>query len=523
MSSSLRFTHVSFAWPDGAVVLDGLDLLVPTGRSGLVGENGSGKSTLLALASGELTPTAGSVTADGQVGLLRQDLTLRTEQWVDEHLGIRRTREAIRAVEAGSVAQADYDAVGDDWDIEERIAAEFDRIGLPVDVLDRRLGELSGGEVVQLGLAKLLLQRPDVLLLDEPTNNLDAAARRRLYDVVEGWRGTLLVVSHDRDLLERVDRVGELRNHAVTWYGGGYSSYAEQIRIEQEAAEQAATTARAELRKQRQDLIDSQRVLAQRKRYGDKMFANKREPKMIMNLRKREAQVSAAKYRQLHEDRLDQARERLDAAEARVHDDREIRIDLPDTEVPLGREVLEADVRLPTGARVELALRGPERVALIGANGVGKTTFLHTVTGALAPAGAVALKVPVGILDQRLDTLDDSLSVFDNVKQRAPRSDDNAVRARLARFLFRGAKGDQRAGTLSGGERFRATLAAVLLAEPAPQLLLLDEPTNNLDFASYDALVSALDGYAGALIVVSHDGGFLDDVAVSRRIELRGT
>lgn len=516
----LRFSHVSFAWPDGTVVLDEVDLLVPSGRSGLIGDNGAGKSTLLGLATRALIPSSGTVTVDGSVGILRQDLTLLTDQRVDDHLGLRQVRAAIRAIESGSVDQADYDVVGDDWDIEERTRAEFDRIGLPVDVLDRTLGELSGGEVVQVGLARLLLQRPDVLLLDEPTNNLDAAARSHLYDVVEAWRGTLVVVSHDRELLERVDRIGELRAHRVRWYGGGYSAYVNQVGAEQEAAVQAATTARADLRKQKGDLVDSQRVLSGRKRYADKMYANKREPRAVMKLRKRAAQVSAGKYRQLHEDRLESAKEKLDEAEARVREDREIRIDLPETHVPRGREVLGADLRLRTGARVELEIRGPERIAVVGPNGSGKTTLLHTLTGDLRPEGNLTLKVPVGLLDQRLDTLDDSLSVFENVKRRAPQAEDNEVRARLARFLFRGSRGDQPVGTLSGGERFRATLAAVLLADPAPQLLLLDEPTNNLDFASYDALVSALHGHEGALLVVSHDEEFLEELGVGRALTL---
>ena len=143
--------------------------------------------------------------------------------------------------------------------------------------------------------------------------------------------------------------------------------------------------------------------------------------------------------------------------------------------------------------------------------------------GELEPeSGTVVRHVPVGFLPQRLDLLDDDASVFDNVRRRTPAADDNAIRARLARFLFRGAAGDRLVGDLSGGERLRATLAAVLLADPAPRLLLLDEPTNNLDFASYDALVSAIADYRGALVVASHDSGFLEDIGVDRVVTLPG-
>ncbi|MEU8484072.1 ABC-F family ATP-binding cassette domain-containing protein [Streptomyces sp. NPDC048641] len=524
--TSITCTSLTYAWPDGTRVFDDLQAAFGPGRTGLIGLNGAGKSTLLKLIAGELTPADGAVKVQGEIGYLPQSVTLDTSLRVDEALGIARARAALHAIEAGDVREEHFAAVGDDWDVEERAVATLDGLDLGRIGLDRTVGELSGGESVLIRLAALLLRRPDVLLLDEPTNNLDLRARRRLYAAVEAWPGVMVVVSHDRELLERVDQIADLRAGGLVRYGGNLSAYEEALATEQEAAERMVRVADADLKKQKRELVDAQVTLARRRRYGQKMWDTKREPKAIMAQRKRQAQVSAGKYRQLHEGRLAEAKERLDEAVEAVRDDDEIRVDLPHTAVPPGRSVLTLrQLRMAYGACVEgeFELRGPERIALVGRNGSGKTTLLRTIAGGLEPvAGEAVAHVPLRFLPQRLDVLDEGLTVAENVARFAPGATNNRVRARLAHFLFKGARADQAAATLSGGERFRATLAALMLAEPAPQLLMLDEPTNNLDLASVRQLTSALESYEGTLLVASHDLPFLKSIGVTRTLLMEG-
>ena len=552
---SVVFSDLSFSFPDGTTPLSGLAVAFGPGRTGLIGANGSGKTTLLRIIAGQLRPTAGALTVRGDVGYLPQNLILDVAAPVAALLGIAAARTALRAIEAGAVEAAAFDAVGDDWDIEERAREWLDRLGLSHVSLDDPVGRLSGGEAVLTALSAQFLRRPAVLLLDEPTNNLDLDARRRLYDAVRDWPGVMLIVSHDRALLSLVDQVADLSGGALRLYGGNLDAYEAMLATDQAAAQRQVSAAAADLRRERRDLIESQVKQSRRDRQGRALAASGSLPRIVAGGRQRAAQVSAGKARDVALDRIAGARDRLTDAKDAVRDDATIRIALPGTAVPAGRTVLtvrglgrpwapwhpaggrpgqEEGGRLGAGSGeagriAELILRGPERVALTGPNGAGKTTLLRAVAGpAHAPDatadGSGPLEVrrnaATGYLPQRLDILDDALTVVQNVQAVAPRATVNEVRAGLARFLFRGQRADQRAGTLSGGERFRAILAALLLADPPPQLLLLDEPTNNLDMASAGQLSEALACYHGALLVVSHDVPFLRSIGITRWMRL---
>ncbi|MGC4948625.1 ribosomal protection-like ABC-F family protein [Streptomyces sp. DT224] len=528
--ASLICSNLSFSWPDDTPVFSGLSFSVGSGRTGLVAPNGSGKSTLLKLLAGEERPSAGSVTVDGTLGYLPQSLPLTGDLSVSEVLGVDAVIRALDAVESGDVDEKHFAAIGDDWDIEERTRAQLDRLGLDGIALDRSIGTLSGGQVVSLGLAAQLLKRPDVLLLDEPTNNLDLDARHRLYDTLESWNGTLMLVSHDRALLDRMDRIAELGVSELRLYGGNFTAYEQAVRAEQEVAEKNVRSAEQELKREKREMQQARERAERRASNAARNLKNAGLPRIFAGNMKRGAQEAAGKSGQTHAARVGEAQARLDEAGRAVRDEQRITLDLPDTDVPAGRTVLLAErLRVRLGGReqfagdgVDLTIRGPERIALTGPNGAGKSTLLRLVNGDLEPDGGSIRRADgrIAYLSQRLDLLDLGRTVAENFAAYAPHREEAERMNLLARFLFRGDRAHLPVGVLSGGERLRATLACVLCAEPAPQLLLLDEPTNNLDLVSAGQLESALASYRGAFVVVSHDERFLERIGVGRWLRL---
>ncbi|GAA3167089.1 ABC-F family ATP-binding cassette domain-containing protein [Nonomuraea roseoviolacea] len=526
--ASIVCSRLSFSWPDDTPLFTDLSFTVGGGRTGLVAPNGAGKSTLLKLIAGEYRPRAGSVSVGGVLGYLPQSLPLAGDLTVAEVLGIAPLIAALDAIESGDTREEHFTTIGNDWDIEERTRAQLDRLGLGDLAFDRALRTLSGGQIVSLGLAAQLLRRPDVLLLDEPTNNLDLAARRRLYDVLGDWTGCLLVVSHDRALLDRVDRVAELHRGEVRFYGGDYGAYEEAVRTEQEAAERTVRSAEQELKREKREMQQARERAERRAGNAARNLKSAGLPRIFAGNMKRGAQESAGRAGQMHAARVGDAKARLDEAGRALRDDQRIALELPGTNVPAGRTVFLGEHLLARGLfaepGVDLTVRGPERIALTGPNGAGKSTLLRLISGDLEPDGGRTVRADgrVAYLSQRLDLLDAERTVAENLAAFAPAMPDAERMNLLARFLFRGARAHLPVGVLSGGELLRATLACVLFAEPAPQLLLLDEPTNNLDLVSVGQLEGALTAYEGAFVVVSHDERFLAEIGVDRWLELSG-
>ncbi|WP_407335002.1 ATP-binding cassette domain-containing protein [Dietzia kunjamensis] len=543
--SSLVLSDVAYAFPDDTPLFDGLDLAVGPGLTSLVGRNGAGKSTLLRLIAGERRPTRGSITVDGDpagpptVGYLPQLLAdAPAERTLADELGVGGRLAALARIEAGEGDDDDFELVGDDWAVAERTVALLDDLGLPTE-LDRPVVALSGGERTLAAVAGRLLGRPRVLLLDEPTNNLDGRARERLFAAIGGFVGggdrVVLVVSHDLELLDRAGRTVELRAGRCRVFGGPYAHYREVIETEQAAAVQSLAGARNDLRTERRDRVEGVEKASRRVAQGRRVQAAGGMPKILMNARRASAQESAGRLRAVHDQRVEQARERMRSANATVRREERLRVELPDPGLPAGRVVLDVDD--PVAGRVHLA--GPARVRLAGPNGSGKTTLLRRLLGARCPdrAGGVdegfdddgfdvdgfndeVVHVPWALLPQDLRVEHPGWSVIDAIRAVRPDAPAEEAHAHAARLLFTGDAGFRRLGDLSGGERLRAALAARLFARPVPQLLILDEPTNNLDLDGVRVLADALAQWRGALLLVTHDDGFCDRVGVDDVITL---
>ena len=503
MPYSLVAEGVSFVLPDGTPLLESIDLSLPRGVTGLVGPNGSGKSTLLALLAGALQPARGRVLGDGAVALLPQSTA-------PDRGGI--ARDLLEPRDAPP------------WRI-DRVLTEVGLDGLD---LERPATTLSGGETTRLRLARLLLGEPETLLLDEPTNHLDEEARRAVHDLVRSFRGAVLVATHDRALLSRAARIAELRGGRLRTFGGGFPGFLEARRAEREAAERAVRSAEQELDAVRRAAREAAERQAHRSSRGRREAARGGIPKIVAGAMKRSAQVSAGRLKGVHEERIEAARAALARARAAAPDDPSVAVDLEATRVPARKRLVDArdvNARLPGGwlwaAPLSFHIVGPERVRLRGANGAGKSTLFALLAGRAPDAGTLRVGAArVGLLDQDAAVLGVEGTLARTLRRLAPARPEHERRLLLGRFGFVQEAAEKPVAALSGGERIRAGLAALLAAGQAPELLLLDEPSNHLDLAGLEAVAAALRAYRGALILVTHDEEFARDVEVERELAL---
>ncbi len=524
MPASITLSGLSYSTPDGRLLFDNLSIAFNAERTGLVGRNGVGKSTLLRLIAGELAPRSGTIAVGGRLAVLRQIVAPPPDMTVANLFGVTEGMALLDRAEAGEASLTELTAA--DWTLPVRLEAALSRLGLDVRP-DTRLIALSGGEATRAALAALTFDEPDMLLLDEPTNNLDRDGRRAVIDLLAGWRGGSMVISHDRELLETMDSIVELTSLGASRYGGSWSAYRERKALELAAARHDHDDAERRLVGERQAAQVQAEKQARRAGAGARKAAKGGMPKIVAGGLERKAEETRAADARLGERRMAAAASAVEEARGKLEVLVPFSVSLPPSSLVDDRLVLKLDaVSAGHGDRVlvrdlSLEIRGPERVAVTGPNGSGKSTLLRTIIGDRPPlSGLVDMRVDFAFLDQQVSLLDEADTIRDNYRRLDPGASEQACRASLARFKFRADAALRTVGSLSGGERLRAGLACVLGRARPPQLLILDEPTNHLDVESIETVEAGLRAYDGALLVVSHDEAFLEAISVGRRIEL---
>jgi ATPase subunit of ABC transporter with duplicated ATPase domains len=531
MQNHLTASDLRYDLPDGTGLFRSLNFSFGAARTGLIGRNGIGKTTLLEILSGRKQPSSGTVVRAGRVSYLPQTVAPPPLASVAGTIGVSEALESLARIETGRADPAELAIADNFWDIPERLAASFSRLGVSHISVHRPAVTLSGGEFMRVRLAGLLLEEPDFLLLDEPTNHLDLPARQSVHELVASWDKGLVVVTHDRKLLSLVDQIAELDSNGLRLYGGDFTFYLEQRRIEKAAAEQNFASARTRLKKTKQAAQLARERQQKRNSAGHKKAMRTGISAMAAGNMQRAAENSAARLADCHQKKVEAARHDVLAARDSLTVETRITIDLESSRVPAARRMIEAcalNYGYP-GAKaslwetpLDILVAGPERIHLKGENGSGKSTLIDLICGKKTPtAGSIKVNATrIGLLDQRVDVLDDSLSVLENVRRNGNPCPEHELRILLGRFLFYHEAALKPAAVLSGGERMRAGLACLLAADQASEILILDEPTNNLDLGSIESVASALCAYRGTLIVVSHDVTFLDDIGIDRALEL---
>lgn len=531
-ASTILINHLTYFLPNDKALFKDFSCAFSAERVGLIGKNGMGKTTLLKLIIGELQANAGSIEIIGSIAYCPQLPVMLAEQTVADFLNISEKIQALEKIMQGSINTNDFTVVGSDWDIRERTQLKLAEFGLTHLALAQSFTSLSGGEKTRLALARVFLANADFIILDEPTNNLDAASRDYLYQAISCWKKGLLVVSHDRALLNLMDTIMEITSLGVNFYGGNYDDFVEQKSVHQQALQRELLDAKKELTNTKATIQATRERSEQKKSYGRKQFLSGKVDRMLANSLRGRSEKTQSRHAKLKENLIKNSEKKLVEAQEKIEIQESININLPKTFVPNGKMVLEIedlvfsypDCSRPLIDNFNLKIMGPERIALIGENGSGKTTLIKLILNQLEKtSGKIFIGVDqVKYLDQSINTLEGELSILDNFLKLNPDKNQRDAYHALAQFLFRNTAALKQVKNLSGGERLRAELACMLMSNDPPQLLILDEPTNHLDLESIANIESALKHFCGAMIVISHDQVFLNNIQTKRIISLQG-
>ncbi|WP_294304580.1 ribosomal protection-like ABC-F family protein [uncultured Chryseobacterium sp.] len=526
------FLHdISFGFPAGHLLFNSIDVTIPSNsKSALVGSNGTGKSTLLKIMAKEIEPQAGNITVHGGLFYVPQMFGSFDDFTIAECLKIDKKLDALQKITDGEVDEVYFEILNDDWDIEERSLQALKYWKLDGLHFTQKLSSLSGGQKTKVFLAGMMIHEPDVILLDEPTNHLDLEGRSLLYDFIGKTKSTLVMVSHDRALLNLVDTIFELSNQGISTYGGNYDFYAEQKEIENEALQKDIHSKERALKKAR----EKERETLERKQKLDARGKGKQEKsgvaRIMMNTMRNKAENNSSKLKAVHAEKIEGISGDLRELRLSVRNADQMKVNFNDSGLHSGKILISTEEINYAyhesnlwKENISLEIRSGDRIVIKGRNGSGKTTLIKLLLGNIQPStGKIARADFQWIyIDQEYSLIDKKATVYEFVQQFNDRAlPEPEVKTLLARFLFGKDTWDKNCGVLSGGERLRLLLCGLSISNKAPDMIILDEPTNNLDLQNVEILTDSIQDYQGTLLVISHDAVFLEEIGVSGEVVL---
>lgn len=525
----LILQDITYLHPNRDVVFTSLDLKVnPHDKIALIGANGIGKSTLLNLLAGNLHPLSGVVKSDSKPYLVPQLFGQFNDYTVAQALQVADQLQALTDILEGRATLENMELLADDWAIEERCKAALAYWGLEEQIVSARLENLSGGQKTRVFLAGIMIHQPEIVLLDEPTNHLDDWSRNKLYSYIQNTKNTLVVVSHDRTLLNLLPTVYELHQQGISSYGGNYDFYVSQKAIAQAALDQEVKHQEKTLRKakeiERETMARQQKLDAKGKKKQEKAGM----PTIMMNTMRNNAEKSTSKLKGMHAEKISNMAQTLSQLRANLPTKDQMKLDLSPANLHKGKLLFSAkEINFSYGQGMlwkqplSFQIYSGQRMVIKGQNGAGKSTLIKIILGQLAPQqGSIELN-PFSALyiDQDYSLINDQLSVYEQAQAyNSGVLQEHEIKIRLNRFLFGKDDWDKPCKALSGGEKMRLLLCALTIGHQAPDLMVLDEPTNNLDIQNIEILTAAINEYQGTLLVVSHDAYFLEEIGAVEAI-----
>lgn len=527
---SIIVAGLAFLHPDKEWLFEGLDFSLAAGdKAALVGNNGAGKSTLLKIIAGKQPASMGTVTVSEQPWYVPQHLGEYDHLSVARALGIDSKLMALHAILSGDTDPDHFTTLNDDWEIEQSIVAAFEKWNIGHISTSQLMGNLSGGEKTKVFLAGIDIFHPAIILLDEPSNHLDTESLLKLYQLITSGKATMLVVSHDRTLLNLLPKTMELSAAGIELFGGNFEFYQEQKKISLDALQSQLDEQSKSLKKAKQKARNMNEQRQKKEARGKAHGQTDSLPRIIAGGLKNKAEQSTARLLDAHNEKNTGILENIKQLRSNVEQYKPLKIDIGASALHRGKILFDAN-RLGFSYGHQLLwqpltfqVRSGERVRIQGTNGAGKTTLLKIITGDLASLEGKIVRADFQYLylDQDYSIINHNLTVYEQVLQyNSSQLLEHELKALLTHAQFTQDAWNRKCAALSGGEKMKLSLCCLAVSNHVADMLILDEPTNNLDVKSIEVLTGSIKDYRGTLIVISHDEYFINEIEINKVIIL---